>query len=167
MAPSPWEMFDVISVRRTAALYVPGQMVGKSTAQVGHTDRGGLTGQDSEVYTKWSQALASASDFVAEAARAHEAHGVPEFSTFVMPMLVVSDGTLWAADYSEAGELQSDPYHVQETTVYVGHGQGTPLGPYYTFTHLHFVTRTRLPDILADIAQDAQIWNKVFPNRVA
>ena len=72
---------------------------------------------DGDVFEKWSQALASADDLVARASDAHERHGTSMFLTAVLPVLVVSDGTLWAADYSEEGGLQREPCSVSEATL--------------------------------------------------
>lgn len=42
------------------SIYKPAEMVGKSVAQVGRTGDNSITGGDSEVYSKWAQALSSA-----------------------------------------------------------------------------------------------------------
>jgi hypothetical protein len=42
-----------------------------------------------------------------------------QYIAFV-PVLVVSDETLWVADYSSRGELQREPFQVQELTYYPG-----------------------------------------------
>ena len=68
---------EVLRVSDQAGLYPAGRPVGKSTAQVGCTTQGELTGADSESYEKWSQALSSAQDLVDRALRGCEITQTP------------------------------------------------------------------------------------------
>ena len=154
---------DVLTIGNGRGLYDPAEMVGKSMAQVGRTEQGDIKAEDGEVYSKWAQALASASELVSNAIDAHDRHRVSSFRTLVLPFVVVSDGTLWVADYSDDGKLLGDPRMVDETTVFVGHQYAAPLIPTYTFTHLHFCTRSRIADLFGEIANDGDIWKLAFP----
>ena len=72
--------------------YRPERPVGKRTAQVRKNANGtGFKDDDRDPYEKWSQALASAGDLVNHAANAG-AGAVPHFYSFIVPVLVVSDG---------------------------------------------------------------------------
>lgn len=155
---------DVLRSRDNHCAYPPGEHVGKSTAQVGRNEKGDLKSGDRDVYDKWAQALASASDPISSAAWAHEKRGLPSFSTAVLPVLVVSDATLWVADYSSEGQLMGDPYQTDDTTLFVGHTDQVAAGPSYTMSHLHIVTRRQLKPFLTDLLNGQGRWSRLFPN---
>jgi hypothetical protein len=154
---------DVLTIGSGLGLYAPAEMVGKSTAQVGRTEHGDIKAEDGEVYSKRAQALASASELVSNAIDAHKRHGVSSFRTLVLPFVVVSDDTLWVADYSDDGKLLGDPKLADDTTVFVGHQYGEAFIPTYTFTHLHFCTRSRIADLFGKIANGCDSWKLAFP----
>src|SRR5207245_2442868 len=83
--------------------YRENDLVGKATTQVGKSPTGEFVDSDAEVFDKWSQALASADDMIRESASDYKRHCERCFFTLTLPVLVVSDGTLWAADYDAAG----------------------------------------------------------------
>ena len=83
-----------------------------------------------------------------------------------LPVLVVSDETLWVADYSSRGELQREPFQVPEITYYLGRqyaleGQSATL----TISHLHIITRSEIRTWLHGIAQGGGIWQELFPRQ--
>lgn len=156
---------EIIRQEGARSLYPIGGTVGKSTTQVGRNEKGELRSGDREVYDKWSQALASASDLISAAIWAHEDRKVESFFTAVIPVLVVSDDSLWVADYTDAGELEADPKRVEEATIYVAHVDGPHTGPDYTMSHLHVYTRTRVASVLAELGLTRGLWDRVFPSR--
>lgn len=156
---------DTVDVPRAEgdhSIYRPGMPVGKSTTQVGRNERGDLKTGDVEVYDKWSQALASASDLIARAGWAHDERGLDSFWTVVLPVLVVSDGTLWVADYTADGQLESDPCAVPEATVFVGYADRVGMGPWYTMSHLHVLTRDHLEPFLTSLVNVEGRWGWLF-----
>ena len=172
--PEPSEVYSRIDLDRARTLsmdgrysiYGHGEPVGKSTTQVGRTEKGDFVGGDGDVFDKWSQALASADDLVARASDAHERHGTPMFFTAVRPVLVVTDGTLWVADYSEEGILQRDPCLVNEATLFVAREYFSQFHDACVLSHLHIYTRTGIEAFLDRIAYNkADFWEQLFPKR--
>ncbi|MGM9489738.1 hypothetical protein [Ideonella sp. YS5] len=163
-AMGPLVPADVATVRGIESLYPPGEYVGKSTAQIGKNDRGDFVSADAEVYEKWTQALASASDLVINAVRHYKTSEQGVCITFVQPVLVVSDDTLWVADYSDEGVLQSDPRQIDQALLYVGQEYWKPMSVAYTASHLHICTKSAARSLLERVASDEAFWNRVFPH---
>jgi hypothetical protein len=153
-----------IVVRDKDSVYRAGERVGKSTTQIGRYDKGEFASGDGEVFDKWSQALASADDLITDAADAHERHGVPMFLTAVLALLVVSDGTLWTANYSVDGVLERDPQQVNEATLFVGRTYSSAFNDSFTLSHLHVCTRSGVSAFLEGLKnQTTDIWDRLFP----
>lgn len=172
--PEPGEVYSAIELAQPATLaiqgrysvYHQGDSVGKSTTQIGRNDKGDFVAGDGDVFDKWSQALASADDLIAQASDAHERHSTPMFLTAVIPVLVVSDGTLWIADYSDVGELQRDPWQVNELTLFVGRAYSSAFGDPFVLSHLHICTRTGISQFLSALVNHrADVWDRLFPKR--
>jgi hypothetical protein len=147
------------------SLYACGQLVGKSTTQVGYTEKGDLTTGDSDVYEKWSQAVASSHDLVWEGPWQPSRSGNAAFSV-VLPVLVVADGTLWTADYTADGQLIGKPQPCDECEFFLGKQVPPSLHPQpisYRISHLHLLTRTRFGGFLARIASNPKYWDMIFP----
>jgi hypothetical protein len=162
--PAFAETAEVMPVDGTTSIYRPGEMVAKATAQVGRSSGGELKADDSEVFAKWSQALASADELVGRAMSAHESRRVDAFTTFVMPILVLSNDTLWAVDYSEDGSIKQPPHHVEEATLFVGRQYHSSFSPSVTISHLHVCTRNRIRVLLdAVVPPEGALWRSVFP----
>jgi hypothetical protein len=148
---------------RGSRLYKAGEPVGKAMRQVRRDNKGELIGGD-DVFDKWMQALASAADMITEAAEQLSAPrpGKPRFAA-VLPVLVVSDDTLWVADYASNGRLQRDPFTVTEVTYYLGREYQLPCGfRTYTVSHLHICTRSQVGLLLQEVAGDGGIWAELF-----
>lgn len=138
-------------------LYPAGQMVGKKTAQIKRDidPKKPITASDAETFEKWSQALASANDFIAHAALLRGDDGQSEAFSAVLPVLVVSDETLWVVDYSNAGVIA--PQQADETTLFVGQSYKiSQRAEQYTISHLHIYTRTGFTKFLNDLRSPAQ-----------
>lgn len=121
-------------------LYGTGEPVGKHTFQIRRDSSGAFKTGDTETYDKWSQALASAADLIELAREGHIRYRKSEFLTLVLPILVVSDGTLWTVDYDEDGN-RSEPKSAEECMLWVEREYPARVGPAYTITHLHIYTR--------------------------
>jgi hypothetical protein len=103
-------------------LYPTGDWLGKSSAQIRHANSSAKSKyqtSDSELYDKWTQALASAADLVDTVKNVSVPDKAKDYPTlvFVMPVLVVPDGTLWAVDYEEDG-TRGKPQQVGEAMFY-------------------------------------------------
>ena len=145
--------------------YKKGELVGKSTTQVGRTPNNEITAGDAEVYDKWSQALASSLDLLLLAARESEPREGEFLTTVVLPVLVVADDTLWAVDYSPERELTQEPRPLNECTIYVGKTYSFSTSRYHVehrLSHLHVFTKKGFDAFLQRIAQEDD-WEEIFP----
>ncbi|HEY4748948.1 MAG TPA: hypothetical protein VIH60_01015 [Steroidobacteraceae bacterium] len=144
-------------------LHRAGDPVGKSMRQVRRDHRGELTSGD-EVFDKWMQALASAADLIRDAADqlSAPASGKPRYVA-VLPVLVVSDETLWVADYASNGRLQRAPFTVSDITFYLGRKYELPRERLtFTISHLHVYTRSNVHTLFEQIAGGGGIWPELF-----
>lgn len=107
------------------AYYGRGGMVGKAMTRFGVYEDGRgkeefVTG-DADVFEKWSQALGSCHDLVTNAWRdSGESPNGTSFS-FVMPILLVSNDSLWVANYDYEGELIDGAAKTDHCQFYVDH----------------------------------------------
>lgn len=134
------------------SVYAVGELTGKSTAQVGVTrdsNKNEATREffsdDREVHQKWAQAVASAYGLLTDANYAFYAGARESMAHFIAPVVVVPDGTLWAADYDETGCRIAAASQMEEVEFYLDHSPwriGQTFS--YTFSHIHFVTLTGL-----------------------
>jgi hypothetical protein len=120
-APSPSTRSNLVVRKGNDSPYPVGDQVGKSTEQVGRTLASGelSNGGDSEIYSKWSQALSSVFDLAHdEALRGWTERGWQRLS-LICPVVVVPDGTLWVADFDDKGNLAASPTAVDCCDYYV------------------------------------------------
>jgi hypothetical protein len=152
----------VMPVRGPTSLYRPADRVGKSMRQVKRNDDGRLAGGD-DIFDKWMQALASADGLIKQALDEHRPRRNEPMFTCVLPILVVSDCTLWVADYSHAGQLEGDPVQVEEVTFFLGR-TFKDFNPSlnYTVSHLHIQTRSKIGDFLAEVSRPGALWERIF-----
>src|SRR6185295_6430401 len=142
------------------SVYRPGERVGKSCAQVGraaHDDA--IVANDSEVFEKWSQAIASAADLADEAATRGQRNDTA--ISVVLPILVVPDGALWEVGFRVDGSRLFDPRNTERCPFYVGHeylAGGRMQGKTITMSHLEIVTLTGLEKLLRDLAACQHPW---------
>jgi hypothetical protein len=152
----------VSNIARSAA-YPAGERVGKAMRQVKRDSRGELTGGD-EVFDKWMQALASAAELVELSARDLAAPRGAVNHVAVLPILVVSDATLWVADHGSNGKLAGQPSQVTEVTFYLG--RKYPMareGTVFTISHLHIYTRSHIHTMFEHLTGGGTIWPQLFP----
>ena len=120
---------------------------------------------ESDLYDKWSQALASAVE-LAEAARDY-ARNMPKGKalTAILPLVVVPDERLWQVVYEENGSLSGDPAPVTECVLYVGReiNLGSSDAPQpFRFSHIHFFTLGGFRKFLSGMACSDAEWAKPF-----
>lgn len=107
-------------MRSQHSIYKVGNMVGKSTVQVGRSIDGGFTSNDSEVFEKWSQCLSSATDLVDEMYWDGKNEKNAHFISTVIPIVVIPDGRLWVVEYASDGNRCSDPIQSDRCPCFVG-----------------------------------------------
>jgi hypothetical protein len=144
-------------------MYPVSEGVGKSMRQIRRERRGNMASGD-DVFDKWMQALASLTELVeigAHQLRTGARQSLRQIA--FLPVLVVSDETLWVADYSSRGDLQRTPFQVADITYYLG--RKYPLEREHvslTVTHLHITTRSAVRPWLEEIANGGGIWQELF-----
>jgi hypothetical protein len=156
---------DAIRSNERMPLYGADVPVGKKTVQVGREegkredDKKPFIAFDGETFEKWSQALSSADDFVQVTRQHRGENGSGNFYSLILPILVVSDDTLWVADYSGMGN--SPPQQVRETTLFVDRTYNLAQGV-LKVTHLHICTRSGFVDFLAQLQSSPQTRERMF-----
>jgi hypothetical protein len=146
-------------------LYGAGLPVGKHTFQLRRDpQKNTFKAGDSDSYDKWSQALTSAADLVERACGAYSRYGTTQAFSLVLPVLVVSDDTLWAVDYDERGQ-RSEPKRIDDCHLFVDRVYRHELMAkgLYTITHLHIYTRTGFVAFLRGImAPSSLLLERMF-----
>jgi len=164
--PQYWVGAELLKLSGTN-MYPSGDHVGKSMKRIKVTENG-FAATDSEVYEKYTQALTSMNRVIQAGANALRPKASPGWALAFLPIVVVSNKSLWVADYDD-GQLIADPSPADEATFYLGwdYEIPTPLDPShgatFTISHLHIMTQSRLPKFLRDIHdEDALIWDALF-----
>jgi hypothetical protein len=153
-----------IRVKGPAGMFRAGALVGKSTAQIGRTPGGDLATGDSDVYEKWTQALASAFDLVTASVDDYKLTATPAAATVAIPILVIADDTLWTVDYSAEGSRLGEPTLADECEIFLGKDILTgPMGVAYTFSHLLVFTKSKFDGYLDRLMTNDLYWNRIFP----
>jgi hypothetical protein len=145
--------------------YSADESVGKDLCQVRRDPKAGFVATDEKLFDKYQQALASAADLIAAAADEHKPRRAVPLFTAILPVLVVPDGTLWAARYSSRGQLERDPEQANEVTFYLD--REYPVGSTgltFTISHLHIMTERSVTDLLRQVGQPSPngIWQLLF-----
>lgn len=138
---------EVLRWERGLELYPENVQVGRRLARIAK-DFGGESSQE-----QWSRAVMSAAELVKEANRACTERGTLDCYTLVLPVMVVSDGALWAMDYTESGQRARSALQVQETEIYLGREYELRTGYRYRISHLHLFTRGGFSRFLAKLAE--------------
>lgn len=110
----------ILSIRGQHSLYLPNELVGKSTVQVGRAVDNTISTNDAELFEKWGQCLSSASDLVENAywdggREDEEDH----YFSAVLPFVVVPNGRLWMVSYDEQGSRVSDPIAANRCSCFI------------------------------------------------
>lgn len=147
---------DFIAVLRSRAdqpFYPVGEFVGKSILRLKRDGKKGLvhsSSLESEIYNRWSQALASADELCKAAAIS--VAGQHEKETVILPIVVVPDGTLWQAEYKADGTLAEPPAQVDATNLFLNHEVVVrPHNNWMNLSHVNFYTLTGLDQFLRDL----------------
>ena len=154
----PEPSVTVVSVSGENSMYEQGEFVAKAITQVGRNAQGDFVSGDGAVFDKWSQALASADEFVSMAV---QGNAVYKYYTLIIPVLVVSDQTLWVADYSEDGKLKNGPMQADEAVLFVGR-EYSSVPIWYTISHLHIVTKRQIGSFLKNLVMNEEYWKQIF-----
>lgn len=131
------------------SLYRRDDPVGKSTVQLAiNANNGDPVMSDADTYEKWAQAVASCADLVewseADGTRTQQACRV----SFVVPTLVVPDGTLWRCRFDEQANARA-PEQVDACSMLID--KRYPLRSVegqLRLSHLEIVTPAGLPRLL-------------------
>ena len=135
-----------------------GGFVGKSLLRLKKKQNELCADGDSEIYDRWTQALASSHDL---ASGAIDIKLTSPASAFVMPLVVVPDDSLWTVAYKDNGELEGEPKQVDDCTFYVD--KKLLLDLPFVITHIHFITRKGLSEMLAKFSDsDHHVWDAIF-----
>ncbi len=139
------------------SMYAARDLVAKGYMQVGGKQKNG----PDELYSRLAQAIASASDHVDEAHEDYRRTETASCMTFILPLVVVPDGRLWAIDHDEDGNRVKGPLPVDAIEYAIHKMIPGPLlnGSPYRVTHLEVVTEhglaRRLEYLLSDAGQRA------------
>lgn len=137
------------------AMYRPGEPVGKTLAQIVRDKQGKILGNDSEIYSKWSQALSSSDDLVAQCVTDGESKRDHYCFSTVVPVLVVPDGTLWRCAFDLDGNRTAEPEEVSRVPYYVGkessYGKLVAAEGVFVISHLEIVTLSGLSELLKEL----------------
>ena len=147
-------------------IFMQGNLVGKATTQIGRAfGNGDIISGDSEVYEKWSQAIASSFDLV----QSSSCDDPPRLAndvkaSIVQPMLVVANDTLWVVDYDAEGKTIEDPKKVNDCELYLDKALSGKLAhPTYHFSHLLVFTETGFELYLQKLTEREEVWLSLFP----
>jgi hypothetical protein len=144
-------------------MYRSREPVGKAATQVGiHAREGTWVDGDGDTYEKWSQALQSAAVIAQQAMRGEKGPRI----TAIIPVLVVSNGTLWVVDYDVDGNTPAAPVNMDEATLYVDHKVdiSVPHDAAMTFslTHLSIFTEGGIAAFMHDLANRGIRFDALF-----
>jgi hypothetical protein len=142
---------NVKSIRAAKlTLYPEGEYVAKSADQIGRRSDKTIVANDGGVFEKISQAINSARDLVS-AANDLAADEKKEFLTFVCPVLVIPDSTLWRVSYSDDGARTGQPEPVGHVTYFIGKewSVGANLQSLsYSISHLEILTFSEISNFV-------------------
>ena len=146
-------------------IYDYAQPVGKATVQIGRKENGEIASGDAETFDKWSQALASIHGLIMDSTDIAEREKTDLTYHVAIPVLVVSDKTLWAVDYDSVTLRPSAPRHVDEATLFIEqeYSQFMPACQ-YTISHLHLYTETGFAGFVDGLSEVGSSWAHWFPH---
>ncbi len=125
--------------------------VGRSLDQVGKNGEGDWITEDSSIFDKWSQALASLHSLLDDTLTCNRPGN--HWNLVFLPVVVVPDGTLWQINYSSNGQQTEPPKQVNSIRYWVDITYNFDKGlrkESYRISHLHFFTKTGLANFLND-----------------
>jgi len=153
----------MVRLRDSDSIYKSSEFVGKASDQIGRDSSDAIVANDSDVYGKWSQAIASAEDLTVRACYDGDRGDRPAYFSFVLPILVVPNGRLWQTHFDNDGNRILDPQQVDRVPFFVNRSYlaGDAMqGTHYRISHLEFVTQTGLQSLVMGFADNLQV---LFP----
>lgn len=154
-------------VQSNNQIYPVGEFAGKNLIRLKQGDKGLIPSREyeSEIYDRWSQAIASADELCKNATRAAETTPGPTF-TVVVPGVVVPDDTLWSLQYDREGNFGSGPVPSKAVSFFLNHKVGMPLGHHLYFSHVEFWTFGGLKQFVANLNSPNANWEDWLPGSV-
>ncbi len=129
------------------SLYRPGGPVGKSIARIGISLSGpsDFVSDDSEIYERWAQSVASAYDLVSDGREYLSSDDAEPQAFWILPVLVGLDVTGWSVVYDSVGAIASKPLQSDHVEYFLDHSVWRP-GQLlsYQISHLHIMTMSGL-----------------------
>lgn len=157
----------VLDIRGAHSLYPVGELVGKSTVQVGRAMDGSITANDSELYEKWGQCLSSLHGMTQDIYwDGDENDPLNTYMSTVFPFVVVPNGRLWVASYDLDGRCVSEPTQANRCSCFIGkdYKMGTERASSRLWvSHLEIVTIDGLRSFVESHLMTADGMQKVFP----
>lgn len=153
---SHFEQAESIEVSRYS-IYPEAAYVAKSADQVGRRNDGSITATDGGVFEKISQAINSSRDLISEAYDLDTKDN--DSFTFVCPVLIVPDSTLWRVKYSDDGARDGAPEPINHVSYFIGKEWtvGSKLHSLtYSLSHLEVLTFSELRGFVTQY-----LWNYV------
>ena len=91
--------------------------------------------------------------------------------TFIVPVVVLPDDSLWKIEYDLNGKIIGHPQPVNEVEFFVAHEASPSIEPGdssdpYLFSHLHFVTLIGFAALLLRITSDKEWLRSAFHEHV-
>jgi hypothetical protein len=153
-------------------MYRQGEFTGKSIVKfkplkngkaeiIGHT-----TEQDTEVYNRWSQALSSSYELCQTATEYAREFRKPHFFSATIPVVVVSDETLWTLNYDDDGVVRADPCRTDHCPFFVDRRlmvTGWNADQRFSLSHIHFCTLSGFKSWMTSVQDGDDIWSQWFP----
>lgn len=146
----------------TGQFYHEGEFVGKSLLRLKvKNGKFEADNNSSEIYDRWSQALASAVE-LANAACTSACFRSPVSRSIILPIVVIPNDSLWNVSYDEGGLIQGDPIKVDASEFFIERRIGLGSEP-FVFTHIHFVTLRGFENLVSRFLTHHRKWDWVFP----
>jgi hypothetical protein len=151
-----------------AAIYREGEFVGKSIIKLKPKSgqSGGYTTEaDTDIYERWTQALSSSYDLCKAATNYAQARGDVHFFTATIPVVVLSNESLWILNYDTDGVVRTEPFQTDHCRFFVGRRlklTGWEATEMFSLSHIHFCTLSGLKSWM-DSINDDDSWSQWLP----
>jgi hypothetical protein len=124
------------------SLYLPDKPVAKTYLHYSTSPKN----EPDEIHVRWMQAVASSSDLLFSAHDEYSRMEVDDCATFILPMVVVPEGSLWVIDYGVSGDELGEPKQEERVEFAIFKTVSGPklYGDNLLLTHLEFVTEQGL-----------------------
>lgn len=129
---------------------------GKLVNQISRSKDGILSGRDTEVFDKWSQAIASLVAYSQENRHIQSSEYEYELHVF-MPLLIVPDNRLWAVVYDETGNIAVPARQVDQVSIFVGKNykaRDSQEHPELKISHIEFMTTSGFQQFIKSLTDE-------------